>query len=217
MKRLGLIGVSASLAVLVGLTFFYVYSFLRSRPATQHIAPATARQANLTLQTVGVIGFTTFPGWVSYLAKVDGKWVHSTVYRVPAHALIHVTLYQYDTASGLRNPFWANPRGIVGPMVVNGKPTPFINPALASHTFAVPELGVDVPLLGVPDNAKNQCPAAPCTLAQAHNTIQFTFRTGAPGVYRWQCFVPCAFGTPLGNGGPMQTVGYMDGYLDVVG
>ena len=29
-------------------------------------------------------------------------------------------------------------------------------------------------------------------------------------------FVPCAAGWIFGNGGPMQTVGWMDGYLKVV-
>ena len=39
---------------------------------------------------------------------------------------------------------------------------------------------------------------------------------GKPGHYRWQCFVPCAAGFIYGFGGPMQTIGYMDGFLNVV-
>jgi len=54
------------------------------------------------------------------------------------------------------------------------------------------------------------------TLAEAHTTVIFTIRTGNAGTYRWQCFVPCAAGFILGFGGPMQSVGYMDGYLNVV-
>ena len=46
--------------------------------------------------------------------------------------------------------------------------------------------------------------------------VTFVFRTGKKGHYRWQCFVPCAAGFVYGFGGPMQTVGYMDGYIDVV-
>jgi hypothetical protein len=53
-------------------------------------------------------------------------------------------------------------------------------------------------------------------MAMAHRTITFTFRTGAPGHFRWQCFVPCAAGFIYGFGGPMQTIGYMDGFLNVV-
>jgi hypothetical protein len=47
------------------------------------------------------------------------------------------------------------------------------------------------------------------------NVITFSFRTGKPGVYRWQCFVPCGAGTLFGNGGPMQTLGYMVGLIVV--
>ena len=53
-------------------------------------------------------------------------------------------------------------------------------------------------------------------MSNAHETITFTFRTGKAGHYRWQCFVPCAAGFVYGFGGPMQTVGYMDGYVNVV-
>ena len=128
-----------------------------------------------------------------------------------------MTVYQYDGASGLRNPFLARPQGVVGDtMTVDGKTTDVINPDDASHTFAIAAYHLVVPLLGVADDAKNQCEQAPCGLDKAHHTITFSFRTGAPGHYRWQCFVPCAAGFIYGFGGPMQTIGYMDGFLDVV-
>jgi hypothetical protein len=127
-----------------------------------------------------------------------------------------VTIYQYDGDSGLRNPFMAKVRGTVGnTMRLNGKTRSVIDPDNASHTFAVPALGLIVPLEGVADDAKNQCEFAPCSLQNAHNTISFTFRTPGPGRYRWQCFVPCAAGFLAGFGGPMQTLGYMDGFLNV--
>jgi hypothetical protein len=101
-------------------------------------------------------------------------------------------------------------------MELDGRPVDVIDPSLTSHTFAIPQLGVFVPLPGVADNAPNQCSEAPCTEDEAHRTITFTFRTGKKGRYRWQCFVPCAAGYIAGFGGPMQSFGYMDGYLDVV-
>jgi hypothetical protein len=101
-------------------------------------------------------------------------------------------------------------------MGVDGKVVDSIDPASTSHTFAIPQLGVYVPLPGVADNASNQCSQAPCTLTEAHRTITFSFRTGARGRYRWQCFVPCAAGFVTGFGGPMQTFGYMAGFLTVV-
>ena len=36
------------------------------------------------------------------------------------------------------------------------------------------------------------------------------------GEFRWQCFVPCGGGYVDGNGGPMQTIGYMTGQMNVV-
>ena len=80
-----------------------------------------------------------------------------------------------------------------------------IDPTMAAHTFAIPDLGVFVPLLGVGDTAP------PGT----QNIITFSFKTKGPGIYRCQCFVPCAAGTLFGNGGPMSTIGYMGGELIV--
>ena len=34
--------------------------------------------------------------------------------------------------------------------------------------------------------------------------------------YHCQCFIPCGGGHYAGNGGPMQTLGYMGGFLKVV-
>jgi len=209
-------------AVLVGLVAVYVAAFLRARPhlvAASTIGKGATRHATLTLQTVAALGSGSQPDWVSYLVKdQSGAWQHSTIFQLPAHEVIRVRIYQFDGQSGLRNPFWARPRGIVGnSLTLDGKAVTVINPDTASHTFAVPDLGISVPLAGVPDNAKNPCDSpAPCPMSADHRTITFTFHTGAPGMYRWQCFVPCAAGLYFGIGGPMQTLGFMDGYLDVV-
>jgi hypothetical protein len=159
------------------------------------------------------------PTWVSYYSvdPNDQHWVHATTYVVPANSLVHVTLYQFDGQSGLRNEFLAQAQGLVGgSFLLNGKPTNSIDPAAASHVFAIPEMGVSVPLQGIADDAKNPCANAPCALSTDHQTISFTFRTHGRGLFRWQCFVPCAAGFIQGLGGPMQTVGYMDGYVKVV-
>ncbi len=210
---------SAVLAGLAGgaaLIAYYVVAYLMIAPPVV-AATGTSSQASVTMQTVATLGFGPHPDWVSYLIKnPQGKWVHSTVLQVPANALVHVTIYQYDTSTGLRNPFWGQPQGTVGDPTLNGKAFTELNPDLASHTFAIPELGVSVPLEGVSTTAKNPCSVAPCTLKETHNTVVFTFRTGKKGLYRWQCMVPCAAAFILGFGGPMQSLGYMDGLLNVV-
>jgi hypothetical protein len=213
--------VAASVLVVGVLIGFYI-GFLTNGPTPYRPAVANAgtkRSVQLTLQTVAAVGPALSPNenWVSYLVREGGVWRRSTVWTVPANTLVHVTIYNFDGKSGLRNPFLAQARGLVGgTFSIDGKPTRLINPDDASHTFAIPSLGVIVPVLGVDDNAPRQCDYAPCSMSNAHHTITFTFRSGKHGEYRWQCFVPCAAGFVYGFGGPMQTVGYMDGYVNVV-
>jgi hypothetical protein len=208
----------AAVAILIGV---YV-AHLTGGPTPFRVPTAGAggsRSASLTLQTVAAVGPKLSPNenWVSYLVREHGTWHRSTVWTLPAHALVHVTVYQFDGKSGLRNPFLSQARGIVGgTFTLDGKAMRTIDPDDASHTFAIPALDVLVPLEGVDDNAKNQCDFAPCAMSNAHTTITFTFRTGKKGHYRWQCFVPCAAGFLYGFGGPMQTIGYMDGFVNVV-
>ena len=217
-----LLGVGTAVVVLGVLMGLYVGSWATSFPkAVAAVSgPASSGGNQLTLETVAAIGqkfSPSHPDWVSYLIKSRGQWVHSTDYTVPANSIVHVTIYQFDSPTGLRNPFMAQPEGTVGGTeTIDGKAVSSINPEEASHTFAVPELGVFVPLPGVPEEAKNACESAPCELSSAHRTITFSFHTGKKGRYHWQCFVPCGAGFVAGNGGPMQTLGYMDGFLDVV-
>jgi hypothetical protein len=214
------VGLGVAIAgVLIGL---YIANYLVGNTPAFRATPVSAsqREVSLTIQTVAAVGpqlAPNHPDWVSYLVRrQNGTWERSTVYTVPANALVHVTIYNFDGASGLRNPFLGEPQGLVGKEVVDGKPLTVMPPDQPSHTFAIPQLGVLVPVAPVGDDAKNQCGYAPCSLSMAHRTITFTFRTGKKGHYRWQCFVPCAAGFEYGFGGAMQTVGYMDGYINVV-
>ena len=222
-RALKLSGIAAAVAIAGVAIGFYITGFLMSGPKA--VRPtvngsAATKSVNLTIQTVAAVGpsLSANPNWVSYLVRSpQGRWVRSTIWTLPAHAVVHVTIYQFDGQSGLRNPFMARVRGTVdNTMAVNGKTLSVIDPKAASHTFAIPQFHLVVPLLGVADNAKNQCGFAPCSPSNAHNTITFTFKTSARGRYRWQCFVPCAAGWIYGFGGPMQTIGYMDGFLNVV-
>ena len=214
-RMLGLALGTLVVCVALGL---YVGLYLTNVPGSA-AAVRTAAGTQLYLGTVPAAeGTDPHPTWVSYYS-VDANsqhWKHVTTYTLPANTLVHVTIYNYDGQSGLRNPYIAQVQGTVGSnFMLDGKPTQFVGPDTASHIFAIPELGVSVPVEGVADNAKNPCANAPCSLSTAHTTTTFTFKTGARGLYRWQCFVPCAAGTFFGFGGAMQTLGYMDGFLDV--
>lgn len=201
-----LVGGVVVAGVLVG---FFVTRFLNPRPP--QITAATTSQVlqgrpvvDFNLTTVAAVGDAgqgkgEHPNWVGYLP--------TTYLKVPVGAVVHMTIDQQDGQSGLRNEYFGLVRGTVNDqMTLNGKVTQAIDPTTAAHTFTIPDLGVSVPLEGVADDAP----------ANAQNVIQFDFVVpDKPGLFRWQCFVPCAAGTLYGNGGPMQTLGYMAGELQV--
>jgi hypothetical protein len=207
-------------AIVVAAIAAYVFLYLTKVPASA-VAAQTKGGAQLYLATVPAAALNDpHPTWVSYyVTNSQGTdWKHDTTFVVPANSVVHITINQYDSASGLRNPFISQATGTVGGTFnLNGKTMQAIDPNLASHVFAIPQMGVSVPLAGIADDAKNACSNAPCSpSSNAHTTTTFTIKTGAKGLYRWQCFVPCGAGTVFDFGGPMQTVGYMDGFVKVV-
>jgi uncharacterized protein YaiE (UPF0345 family) len=202
--------VAASVVIVVIAVVALVGFFMLQKPGQLQ-----GTSTNIHLETVGAVGTANewprpndpHPDWVSYLP--------TTILKVPAYSTIHMQIDQEDTPTGLRNPFWGKVFGTDGGMMHvtyfddQGNPQEgdmtAIDPTQAAHTFAIPDLGVFVPLLGVN-------PAAP---AGSTNVITFSFKTKGPGIYHWQCFVPCAAKTVFNNGGPMQTLGYMAGELIV--
>jgi hypothetical protein len=213
-----LAGIAFGAAIVCALLGVYVGLYLTNAPGS---AAATTGSAGtqLYLATVPAAALDDpHPTWVSYYAvsPTAGDWRHVTTYDLPAHTLVHVTIFNYDSQTGLRNEFISQSQGTVGGgFVLDGKPTQTIAPPTASHVFAIPQIGLSVPIYGISATAKNPCSNAPCTLSEDHSTTSFTFRTPGRGLYRWQCFVPCAAGFIQGWGGPMQTVGYMDGFIKV--
>ena len=214
--------VAAGVAVAGVLVGLYAWRLTYEAGSPAYTVPVkyvgAQRVVDLKIETVAAAGrkLSRNPDWVSFLVLTSHGWKRETVWNLPANATVHVTDYDFDGDSGLRNPFYSRMLGVTNYRVLlNGKPVTHINPADASHVFAVPALGISVAFLGVADSAKNQCGYAPCPLSTAHTTTKFTFRTTTPGHYRWQCFVPCAAGWIDGWGGPMQTIGYMDGFLNV--
>ncbi len=216
-KRIAAITVAAAIVcIVIGL---YIGLYLVNVPGSV-AATQTASGPQLYLATVPAAALNdSHPTWVSYYVvnASSQDWQHKTTYVLPANTLVRVTIFNYDSASALRNNWFGQATGTVGGvMTLNGKTTQGIVPDNASHVFSIPQIGLSVPLLGVSDNAKNPCSNAPCSLSNDHTVTSFTFRTPGKGLYRWQCFVPCAAGYITGFGGPMQTVGYMDGFIKVV-
>ena len=209
--------------VAAGLAVWGVIGFLLPNPATVDFTSAQppGSAVNLTVQTVGSIGFGPHPTWVSYLVQdPSGQWIHSTIWKVPAHTRINLTIDQYDSGSPLRNQQWGRVVGTAGGVeILNGKPLAVYDSNSGDgvgHTFSIPTLGINVPLVAEPSDDNNLCSQAPCTPKFDHNIIKISFVTPGAGDYPWQCFVPCGLGFLYGNGGPMSTLGYMGGFLDVV-
>jgi hypothetical protein len=214
-----IVGITVIAAIVCVVTGLYIGLYLTNVPGSA-AATETSSGASLDLATVPAAALNdAHPTWVSYYVVAPGatNWQHKTTFVLPANTLVHVTIYNFDSASALRNNWFGQATGTVGGvMTLNGKTTQGIDPDDASHVFSIPQIGLAVPLDGISDNAKNPCSNAPCSLSYDHTITTFTFRTPGKGLYRWQCFVPCAAGYIAGFGGPMQTVGYMDGFIKVV-
>jgi hypothetical protein len=152
------------------------------------------------------------PDWVSY-----GP---TSAFQVPAHSLVTVTIDQYDGGETITNPYFATVRGTVGgTMTVDGKTTTRVPVDTVGHTFTIhaapsnqDPLFVSVPLLAVADDA----PVAKGSDYPAPHVVTFSFVTGGPGEYIWNCEFPCGDGYYAKFGGPMSSRGYMSGTLTVV-
>lgn len=220
MPRLWRLVVTLVLLAAVAGGVAFAGSNLSSQPVSVAYTAKPGQPVNVTMQTVGSYGHGIHATWVSYMTRSPtGRWLHTTTWQVPAHTKVNVTIYQYDSGTPLRNQQVGMVQGTIGDVAtLNGKVFTVVNSNVGNgvgHTFSMPSLGINVPLYGNNPNA-NLCPAAPCTTAWPHNIIRFSFMSPGPGTYPWQCFVPCALGFLYGNGGPMQTVGWMDGFMDVV-
>jgi len=212
--------VVAFLAVVAGGSFL-VINFLLSGPPVESFTTVSAGQVHVTMQEDPQNTVSNKPDWVSYFIKspTTGKWVHTTLFRVPAGTTVDMTILGYDGCTPLRNPFWSKVTGTYGNRAyVNGKPVAAINSwsgCNVGHTFSIPGIGLNVPM-ATPSVTATLCGTSPCT-SGPHEVMTFKFKTpSTPGDYFWQCRVPCGGGFIDGFGGPMQTIGYMTGNMEVV-
>ncbi len=147
------------------------------------------------------------PGWPAYGPTND--------FQVPAHALVTVTVRQYDSGGALNNPYFATVQGTVGNVaVINGKTVHSVDPANVGHTFTVRSapggnanffLNVPLPAVGGDNQTDNG----------QYNTITFSFVSGNAGTYAWNCEFPCGL-MVASFGAVMGAYGYMAGFIHVV-
>jgi hypothetical protein len=224
--------------VVVGLGVFTALYYIGSASTqltTVHYS-ASGGQVNVVLQEDPQNNSATRPDWVSYYTQdpSSGQWVHTTLFSVPADTKVNVTIYGYDGCTPLRNNYFSQVQGTVGGTVTvsqfdqHGKE--YVTDSTMSvinswancnvgHTFAIPSLGIFVPVAS-PNaqlSANNLCSSSPCTTSgNPYSLEKFSFMSPSTGTYRWQCLIPCGGGFLDGNGGPMQTLGWMTGFMYVV-
>ena len=221
-------------AVVAGAVFIVLHYIGSGLPVVNFTPVASGGQVNVVLQEDPQNTVSSRPDWVSYFVQ-DPKthaWVHTTVFQVPPNTVVHMTILGYDGCTPLRNNFWSKVQGTFGNTITVqqfktvGQP---LGPARrvglvnswsncsVGHTFAIPALHVFVPVAS-PNTAlfnSSACGTSPCT-SGPHSMVKFSFRTPrTTGTFRWQCFVPCGGGFIDGNGGPMQTLGFMMGNMEV--
>jgi hypothetical protein len=221
----------AFLAVAAVAGFVVVHYFLASsgppfEDYTANVTPNTGASVSVVLQEAPQTTVGTDPDWVSYflLSPQTHQWVHTTNFEVPAGSRVNFTIFGYDGCTPLRNQLWGQVTGTIGNiMYVNGVPTSVLNSysvCSVAHTFAIPNLGVNVPVASPTSFTANSnlCGTSPCTPSSPHTVVKFSIMTpSTPGSFFWQCKIPCGLGYLDGNGGPMQTIGFMTGNMEVVG
>jgi len=182
------------------------------------------------------------PDWVTYgLGGPNGEILNNaktgTNFVVPAHTAVTITVYQYDSGETLNNDFFAHVRG-----TVDGKAT-FVRrwdtqekknaskeeqitniPAdMVGHTFTIHGMAdgqnqvfLNVPLMLADDNEVTAAEEEGGYTRFPTKTT-FTFITGDPGEYIWNCEFPCGDGTIARFGNAMSAMSYMSGHFTVKG
>ena len=221
----------------VGVFVAVYYIGSASQLPTVHYT-ASGGVVNVSLQEDPGNDSATRPDWVTYYTQdpTTKQWLHTTLFSVPANTKVNVTIYGYDGCTPLRNNYWGQIQGTTGDTVTvqqfnkNNHPLgaatseSLINSwadCTVGHTFAIPDLGIYVPVASpnAQNSVNNLCGTFPCTptAGGAYSLETFSFMSPSQtGSYRWQCLVPCGGGFLNGNGGPMQTLGWMAGFMDVV-
>lgn len=219
------------ITVAIGAAFVFGVGTYFSRASASNQLPVASAKVVGTVQTPqgemphAVLELSSWPDSMAGCHSEDGgahpDWVTfcpSTELSVPAHALVTVRIAQHDGGEVITNAYFASVHGTVdGTAMLNGEPFTAIPPDVVGHTFTLhgvssptqEDLFVSVPLMAADEEnlGEDGYPVA--------NMIEFSFYTGGPGTYFWNCEFPCGDGTYANFGGPMSTQGYMAGEMTV--
>ncbi len=143
-----------------------------------------------------------------------------TNYEVPAHSVITMTVTNYDSGGSLNNDYFSHVRGTIdGTATLNGETFSHISKDAVGHTFTIHGLAVgqDEFFVSVPMKAVDDADVPDTGYTTKPMVTTFTFITGGPGDYVWNCEYPCGDGTIANFGHAMSTMGYMSGHFTVKG
>ncbi|HLW03509.1 MAG TPA: hypothetical protein VKT82_32990 [Ktedonobacterales bacterium] len=189
-------------------------------------------KATKTGPNTATLDLSTYPD--SHVCHTDATdpeidWVTycpTTNFELPANSTVTIIIANFDSATPLHNDYFDQVQGTTGGTeTVNGQSVSQVDASTVSHTFTIQskpgtdsadQLFVSVPIVGVADDAATDpntgYPITP-------NLISFSFKTGPAGTeYVFKCYDPCGNGLQgdqHGFAGPMATIGYMAGFVNV--
>ena len=143
-----------------------------------------------------------------------------TNFEVPAHSVITITVTNYDSGGSLNNDYFSHVRGTIdGSATLNGARITQISTDSVGHTFTIHGLAVkqDELFVSVPMQKVEDADVPDTGYTTKPMVTTFTFITGGPGEYVWNCEYPCGDGSIANFGHVMSTMGYMSGHFTVKG
>ncbi len=165
-------------------------------PAAHAAQVPAAHHAAATVHKTLTIITNDKKGWPEYKG--------AAVVTLPKNATVVLTIRSYDDgAAPLPSNviFYDKVMGTVGSKeTVDGKSVSSVANKDISHTFTIPNLGINLPI--------------PAAATGKSVVVQATIHTGKAGTYNWQCYAPCGSGKN-GEQGAMVDAGYMKGVVKI--
>lgn len=148
-----------------------------------------------------------------FLVQASNGFLSSANISLPAHRMIQLTIVSYDTPTPNSTAAEGQVTGTVGGAVylINGTWASISNATMnlmswgqnvtsvpantLAHTFTIPQLGINIPVVG-------------------GSTVIAYLSFDKPGTYTWICLTPCGLGVN-GLSGAMSTAGWMSGSITI--
>jgi heme/copper-type cytochrome/quinol oxidase subunit 2 len=222
-NNLRVIAVLIVAAIVVAAALGYYFGTITVTPKASSSSVSTSTTTSTTNQTYDLtLVITTGNLYNSTVGDQPAFYVlgsngleSSANISLPAHRLIklviicyddapaNLTSSQYATVSGTRNNVVTvvnnnnvnSSQGASGIHVSGGQNVSSVSPTNIAHTFTIPQLGLNIPVM-------------PSSTVTAYFTLNQT------GTFSWFCETECGFG-PTGVLGAMSTPGWMTGHVIV--